>query len=145
MRVMCDTNVLVRAALTPAGAAAELLRQLSAEHLLVTSGYQLVELLEVLRRPAIRAIHGLADRRIRRFIARLYKLAVVVPLPKDIPRIVLGDPKDNPIVMTAVLGKADVLCTLDRHLHQPGVIGFCTENGVRVLRDSTLLAELRTG
>ena len=140
---MCDTNVLVRVALTPAGAAAELLRQLSAAHVLITSGYQLAELLEVLHRPAMRAIHRRSDDRLRRFISRLYKLAVIVPIPTDVPQIVPGDPKDNPIVMTAVLGRADVLCTLDRHLHQADVISFCASSGIRVLRDIELLAELR--
>jgi putative PIN family toxin of toxin-antitoxin system len=143
MRVMCDTNVLVRPILTPSGAAAELLRRIAEEHLLVTSAYQLTELLDVLRRPAIRVLHGRTDRDLRRIISRIYSLASVVRLPADIPTIVQYDPEGNPIVMTAVAGRAEVLCTLDRHLRRPEVIDFCAGHGVRILTDSDLLAELR--
>jgi putative PIN family toxin of toxin-antitoxin system len=143
MRIMCDTNVLLRAFLTPAGSAAELLKTIAAEHLLITSQFQLAELLDVLRRPKIRALHGRDEEGIRRVIAQVYKLAVVVPLPADVPAIVPGDPKDNPIVMTAVAGNAEVLCTLDKHLREATVAAFCSNNGMRVVRDAELLAELR--
>jgi putative PIN family toxin of toxin-antitoxin system len=143
MRVMCDTNILVRAALSPAGSASELLRLVALEHVLVTSSVQLVELLDVLRRPSIAALHKLDDHGIRRFITRLYKLAVVVPLPALIPQVVPGDPKDNAIVMTAIAGEAAVLCTLDRHLRIAQVREHCDRQGVRIRTDAELLAELR--
>ena len=143
MRIMCDTNVLLRAFLTPAGAAAELLKKIAGEHLLVTSVYQLAELLDVLRRPQIRALHGRDEGGIRRVVSGVYKLAVVVPLPAELPEVVPDDPKDNPIVMTAVAGQAEILCTLDKHLHEPSVVDFCTSHGIRVLKDADLLAELR--
>ena len=145
MRVMCDTNVLVRAAMTPGGAASVLLRLIAVDHLLVTSVSQLAELLDVLRRPRIRALHGLNERGIRRFISRLYKLAVVVPVPIEIPSVVPRDPKDNAIVMAAVAGEAEVLRTLDRHLHHSDAVQYCARHGVRVLRDADLLVELRSG
>jgi predicted nucleic acid-binding protein len=104
--------------------------------------YQLTELLDVLRRPKIRALHGRNEGGIRRVIGSIYKLSAV-PLPADLPAVVRADPKDNPIVMTAVAGKADVLCTLDKHLHQAAVVDFCAGNGVRILKDADLLAELR--
>jgi uncharacterized protein len=144
MRIMCDTNVLLRAFLTPTGAAAELLQRIATEHLLITSLFQLAELLQVLRRPKIRAQHGLDEQGIRRVITRIYQLAIVVPLPADLPAVVPDDPKDNPIVMTAVAGKAEVLCTLDKHLHDSMVVDFCARHGVRVVKDAGLLAELRT-
>jgi putative PIN family toxin of toxin-antitoxin system len=144
MRIMLDTNVLLRAFLTPSGAAAELLKMIAADHLLVTSGYQLAELLDVLRRPKIRALHRRDDRAIRHIISRIYKMALVVPLPTQIPNAVPDDPKDNPIVLTATAGQADLLCTLDRHLHNPAVVDFCSRQGLRVLKDADLLAELRT-
>ncbi len=143
MRIMCDTNVLVRTILNPDGAAAELLRLIAREHLLVTSHPVFAELYDVLRRPRIRAFHGLSDARIRRLVSRLYKLGLVVPLPEGMPVAVPRDPKDNPIVMTAIAGKADVLCTLDRHLLDPVVTSLCAEHGVRVVRDAALLTELR--
>ena len=122
-----------------------MLKRIASEHLLVTSQFQLAELLEVIRRPQFRALHGRDEQGIRRVISRVYKLAVVVPLPANIPAVVPDDPKDNPIVLTAILGQAEVLCTLDRHLHKPVVTEFCKRHGLRVLRDTELLAELRDG
>jgi putative PIN family toxin of toxin-antitoxin system len=140
---MCDTNILVRAVISPYGAAAELVRIVAKDHSLVTSSYVLAELLDVLRRPRIRQLHKLRDVKIRRVISRFYKLSAHVSLPSPPPVVVPRDPKDNPIVMTAVAGHADILCTLDRHLHEPEVLALCTSQGIRVLRDAALLAELR--
>jgi putative PIN family toxin of toxin-antitoxin system len=129
--------------LTPVGPAAELLGKIASEHVLVTSPYLLAELLEVLRRPKIRALHGLDERGIRRIISRVFKLSAMITLPRVMPAIVPTDPKDNPIVMTVLSGRADVLCTLDRHIHEPAVVNFCSFHGVRVMKDLALLAELR--
>jgi predicted nucleic acid-binding protein len=57
MRIVCDTNVLVRAALHPSGLAAELLHLIHRDHVSLTSTPLLAELLEVLRRDHIRALH----------------------------------------------------------------------------------------
>jgi putative PIN family toxin of toxin-antitoxin system len=140
---MCDTNVLVRTILNPNGAAAELLRMVAHDHSLIVSLPVLSEVYDVLRRPRIRSFHGLSDARIRRFVSRLFKLGILVQLPAALPLAVPLDPKDDPIVMTAIVGKANVLCTLDRHLHDAAVTALCAGHGVRVLRDSELLAELR--
>jgi len=50
MRIVCDTNVLLRAALNPNGMAAELLRRIRTSHTLVSSHAILAKLLAVLRR-----------------------------------------------------------------------------------------------
>jgi predicted nucleic acid-binding protein len=51
MRVLCDTNVLVRAVMPPTGPAAELLTILAGNaHPLVTSSAVLAEVSDVLRR-----------------------------------------------------------------------------------------------
>lgn len=143
MRVMCDTNILVRTVISPYGPAGDLLRIVARDHSLVTSLHVLTELYDVLRRPKIRKLHKLRDARIRRVVSRFYKLATLVPLPSPMPVTVPQDPKDNPIVMTAIAGQAEVLCTLDRHLHEPSVFALCASQGVRVIRDAELLTELR--
>jgi predicted nucleic acid-binding protein len=111
--------------------------------LLVLSPPILAELYQVLRRPRIRALHRLSDRQIRRAISRVYTLAVVVSVPMELPAIVPHDPKDDPIVMTGVIGRADILCSLDRHLHAAEVVQFCASQGITIERDSELLFELR--
>jgi putative PIN family toxin of toxin-antitoxin system len=140
---MCDTNILVRTILNPNGAAAALLRIIALDHTLIVSLPLLGEVYDVLRRPRIRSFHRLSDARIRRFVSRLCKLGILVRLPVALPPTVPIDPKDDPIVMTAIVGKADVLCTLDRHLHDAAVTALCAAHGIRLLRDAELLAELR--
>jgi putative PIN family toxin of toxin-antitoxin system len=142
---MCDTNILVRAIISPYGSAAELVRIVVTNHSLVTSAYILSELYNVLRRPRIRKLHKLSDAKIRRLVSRFHQISRVVSLPEPLPAVVLLDPKDNPIVMTAVAGRAEVLCTLDRHLREPQVVGLCARQGVRVLGDAELLAKLGSG
>jgi putative PIN family toxin of toxin-antitoxin system len=143
MRVTCDTNVLVRAALTPAGAASDLLEIIVRDHILIASLPILAELLEVLQRPRLSNLYRLDTRTIQRFVGQLHRTATIVPLPTQLPAVVLRDPRDNPIVLTAVLGIAGVLCTRDQHLLDPSVSGFCASHGVRLLTDIELLTELR--
>jgi putative PIN family toxin of toxin-antitoxin system len=139
MRVMCDTNILVRAVISPYGPAVELLRMIARDHSLVTSLHVLSELYDVLRRPKIRKLHKLRDAKIRRVVSRIYKLATVVPLPTPVPVTVPRDPKDNPIVLTAVAGHAEILCTLDRHFARAGSRdALCQPRHSRLARRRTL-------
>ena len=70
--------------------------------------------------------------------------AAQVPLPPSATTIVPHDPKDDAVVLTAIAGHADAICTLDVHLREPDVQAFCLRHGIRVLTDIELLAELRT-
>jgi hypothetical protein len=56
--------------------------------------------------------------------------------------IVLGDPYDDPVVYTAVNGRADVLCALDRHFYAPNVVAFCQQHGTEIMSDVDLLQKL---
>jgi len=47
-----------------------------------------------------------------------------------------------PILQTAAVGKAEVVCTLDRHLFQAEVVAWCQHLGIRVERDVDLLRRL---
>lgn len=145
MRIVCDTNVLVRAAMHPNGLAAELLQQIHRGHSSISSMPLLLELLDVLRRDPIRALHRRDEAGIRRFVARIFKWSVYVPVFANRPKIVPHDPMDDPIVFTAIAGHADVLCTRDRHLFHSDVVTECARHGIRVIRDDELLAELRDG
>ena len=74
----------------------------------------------------------------------LYRLAEVVQPPAGTPAEPISrDPDDNPILQTAVLGRANVLCTLDRHFRDPGVLQYCAEHGIQVKSDLELLQQLR--
>jgi predicted nucleic acid-binding protein len=72
----------------------------------------------------------------------LVKISEVVHPSVEKP-IVLKDRDDDPVVYTAIDGKADVLCTLDRDLYEPEVVAFCQKRGVSILNDVELLEKLK--
>lgn len=57
--------------------------------------------------------------------------------------IVADDPDDDAVLLAAVEGRADVLCTLDRHLRTPEVREYCESRGITILTDAELLDRLR--
>lgn len=56
---------------------------------------------------------------------------------------VVSDPDDDPILQTAIVGRADVLYTRDEAFRHKTVERFCTAQGTRILDDITLMQELR--
>ncbi|MCI0333899.1 MAG: putative toxin-antitoxin system toxin component, PIN family [Planctomycetes bacterium] len=114
-------------------------------HTLITSSLLLDEVGRVLRYPRLQRLHGLTGVEIDRFVADVAAASLLVePASALAEHIVASDPDDDPIIAAAVTGKADVLCTLDKHLYQPVVIEHCTNHGIRVMRDIELLAHLRS-
>jgi putative PIN family toxin of toxin-antitoxin system len=147
MRIVIDTNVLARATPGRKGPAESVLMMaLSPPHLLLASDFVLDELARVLRYNRMRRLHGLPDDRIDAFVDFVRTGSVVVPVPSSgAGAFVPSDPDDDPIVATAILGQANVLCTRDRHLRQPTVTTYCQQFGIRVLTDLELLPILRQG
>jgi putative PIN family toxin of toxin-antitoxin system len=144
MRVVLDSNVLVRATGHSSGPArAVFLRLLEPPHSLIASKHLLDELRRVLNYPRVRKVHGLSMERIEQHLADVAASAETVDLPVTLASIVPHDPDDDPIVATAVYGRADVLCTRDRHLHRPKVVEYCQQFEIRILTDTGLLDELR--
>lgn len=111
----------------------------------MTSAPLLAELLDVLRRDRIRSLHGLDEQGIRRFVGRVLSASECVSIAAAPPGLVPHDPKDDPVVLTAISGQADVLCTRDRHFFHTEVLAVCRRHGMRVMRDEEFLAELRLG
>ena len=144
MRVLLDSNILARATPGRSGAATVLLSLIRPPHLLILSPFLLVELSRVLRYDRVRALHGLDDDAIDAYVLALQQNAFVVDVPSlTSPEIVPHDPDDDPIVATAIIGKADVLCTLDRHIRDVSVKKYCAEHGISVLTDVELLRQLK--
>jgi putative PIN family toxin of toxin-antitoxin system len=144
MRVLLDTNVLVRATGTASGPAREaFLRLLDPPHLIVASRFLLDELRRVLDYPRVQTVHGLTSEECEQFVRDFETVAELVDVPTPPLFQVRHDPDDDPIVATAVFGRADVLCTRDRHLHRQEVCDYCTQFGIRTLTDIELAADLR--
>ena len=74
--------------------------------------------------------------------AYLEDAALVVELMYPPPAI-LDDPDDDPILQTAIVGRADVLCTRDCDFLDPIVLEFCQQRGIRIVDDIALMKELR--
>jgi putative PIN family toxin of toxin-antitoxin system len=146
MRVLLDTNVLVRATSRANGPARELFLQLlDPPHVIIASNFLLDELRRVMNYSRVQRVHGLTPQEVDEFVRDFEALAQVIDVPIQLPFQVRHDPDDDPIVSAAVYGRVDVLCTLDRHLRRPDVITYCAPFNVRILTDVELLAELRAG
>jgi hypothetical protein len=59
--------------------------------------------------------------------------------PGPAPRIVPSDPDDDPVVHTAVVGQAEILCTLNRDFYHASVLEYCKERGVLVGSDVAIV------
>ena len=116
MRVVLDTNVFVSGLMFPDSIPGQIVAAWSeAEFEVVTSRQQFSEIARVLAYPKIRRILNWDDRRIERFVERLYLRTEVVELEAmsvDVPR----DPDDAPMLNTLVAADADFLVTGDRDL-----------------------------
>jgi putative PIN family toxin of toxin-antitoxin system len=146
MRVLVDTNVLVRATGRSNGPARELfLRLFDPPHAIIASNYLFDELRRVLNYPRIRQVHGLTAQETEQYVRDIEAIAVVIDVPGPLEFQVRHDPDDDPIVAAAVYGRVDVLCTFDRHMRRPEVISYCAQFNIRILTDVELMAELRAG
>ena len=145
MRIVLDSNILVRATMGKSGPAAVLRNLIVPPHVFLMSPFILVELARVLRYERVRPVHGLSDDEIDAYLLLLTQNAEIVDVSATDLDVVPNDPDDNPIVATAVVGAADVLCTLDRHLRHVDVKRYCAERHIDVLTDVELLERLRAG
>jgi putative PIN family toxin of toxin-antitoxin system len=138
MRIVLDTNILVRAAADERGLAGRLLQEIiSGPHILVISPYILSEIARVLSYPRLQARWQLNEETIMDFVSRLSDVAEIV-LTTTPDRVVIADPDDDPVVQTVILGGADFLCTRDAHLLEATVVQYCAARGIKVVNDIDL-------
>ena len=111
MRIVLDSNIFVSALISGEGSPGRLLAAVKREGItLVTSPYQLDELRSVLARERLKPYI-----RPREADDLLYHLQAVGMVVTDLPVVsVSPDPKDNPILATAVAGEADLLVSGDK-------------------------------
>lgn len=146
MKVVLDTNILVRAGVKARGPARELLQLITASprHTLLSSPFLLRELERVFSYERVRVLSKLTEQEIGDYLSYLQTREVAeIVFPGPAPRVVPSDPDDDPVVHTAVVGQAGALCTLNRHFFDPHVVNYCRERGVLVARDVDLLRFLR--
>jgi len=147
MRVVLDTNMVVRAVGDNAGLGREILiLALSDAHTLVLSNSLFAEIRKVLHYPRVRKMHGLDDNEIQDFLDYLVAGSEAISvLSYHIGPLVGLDPSDDMVLLAATAGHADVLGTNNNHFFVADVQRFATTHGVRILRDVDLIHELRAG
>ena len=142
MRFTPDTGILVRMNVKATGPARRLLDLLLAgAHELVLSEFLLDETRRVLRYPRLQKIYPLTNDDIAEHVDFLRARADLV-VPIAFSPVVLADPNDDPVIYTAVAGKADVLCAVDRDFYAPDVVAFCRQQGIEIMNDIQLLRRL---
>lgn len=135
-RAVLDSSVLVSAFLTPHGSVVRLLRAPARNRYdLYLSDFILTETAEtLLAKSKLRRYAAYADEDVRDYIRWLLTQAEMVP-DGPAPRVVLNDPKDDPIIAAAVAAKADYLVTGDRaHLLPIG-----EHEGIRIISPRAFL------
>ena len=108
MRVVLDTNVLVRATPGRGGLARRLLLKIiDPPHLLVLSEPILGELAQSDRYPQLRRTHEMIDEAIDDYVADLAQVGHVADVAREMCRgVVAADAADDIIVATALAGRA---------------------------------------
>ena len=115
MRVVVDTNILVRALIMPHGTVGPvLLRLRQGDYVLLYAHLLLEELVDVLNRPRIRQKYGLTEQDIETVISLILLRGEAVVPQEHI--LACRDPQDDKFLEVAVSGKADVLVTGDDDL-----------------------------
>jgi len=114
MRVVFDTVGFVRALINPQSRWGRIVFAHAASYTLIISKPIAIEILAVLRRPEIVTLFRSLPGRDPATILGILQTAETINLT-DIPTI-NRDPKDDKVLATAVVGKADYLVSEDRDL-----------------------------
>lgn len=139
MKVTLDSNILVRANPRSQGPARKLVLRLASQPgSLILSTYILEEVGRILFYPRLLKRFQLSPSEIADHIRSLAAISGLVE-PAPIPANVVRDAKDVAILGTAIAGKVDVLCTMDRDLFDPNVLALAAAHGVRIINDIELL------
>jgi putative PIN family toxin of toxin-antitoxin system len=117
LRVVLDTSVLVSTLLASDGVPAQILKVWRANFFaLFTSPAILSELARISALPRIRKKYLVTDEQVTRLLELLDEFATRVDGTADVTDAPLRDPKDFPILATAVDAEADVLVSSDQDL-----------------------------
>nr|BAL59584.1 hypothetical conserved protein [Candidatus Acetothermum autotrophicum] len=138
LRVVLDSNIWVATILKPHGYYARVIKQIAPHVDLFTAEEILAEVREASLRPEKMRKYNLTKSAVTQGIASIRAFAHVVSrLPRL--KVITEDPDDDVILACAVRAKADYLITYDPHL-----LKLKEYQGIKILKPSELLAELRT-
>ena len=125
LRVFVDSNILISAILSPNSTSAQVLKTIIEEHQLILRSYSLTEVSTVIDHKFPRLITKWDT-----FLTTLeFELAYT---PSDLTTIKappIRDPKDLPILVSALIAQPDVLITGDQDFYTPEIkdlVQVCT-------------------
>lgn len=126
IRLVLDTNIMVSALISKKGPPGFLLAAAKGEGCtLITSRFQIDELQRVLEREQLRV--NIPQAESDDLLASLDAVAEVVD---KLPEVRLSpDPDDNPILATAIAGKADLVVSGDK----PGILAIGSVEGIPIV------------
>jgi putative PIN family toxin of toxin-antitoxin system len=110
VRIALDSSVLIAAHISRAGVCAEMLEDILLHHELVISDY----ILEELGRKLVEKFNF--PRRDSDQVGAFLRRVGIVVQPADLPSDLCRDPKDVPVLGTAVAGECALLISVDRDL-----------------------------
>lgn len=134
IKAVIDTNLLVRAIISPGGGSAVLIKKLKQGCFQsITSSQHLREIYQVLAYPHIKERYKITDNQRKRLISQLYTRSIFLT---PTGRIALcKDPKDDYLIEIALLGQITHLVTEDRHLHNDSkIVYFLSLHNIEVIR-----------
>jgi putative PIN family toxin of toxin-antitoxin system len=102
----------------------------------------LEEVERVLHYPRLLKLFGLTEAEIFQFLTFLAASAEIVESDQTLT-IPIRDLNDAHVLQTAVSGRADYVCTLDKHFKDGPVVSFCSNSGMAVVSDVELLQVIR--
>ncbi|SPE33016.1 putative toxin-antitoxin system toxin component, PIN family [Candidatus Sulfopaludibacter sp. SbA3] len=142
MRIVLDTNALVRAHSRSSSQARSLLVELLARrHRLILSNEILAEVTRVLRYSKFQALFGLAEEDLLEYTQFLQSVSHLVILEPNY-HAPLRDPNDLMVLQTAERGDADILCTHDADFYEPMTFSYCASRGIEVCNEFALIERL---
>ena len=113
MRVLADTNTILSALVFPKSVTAEALRYVFSRHRLVLCAYVVDEARDIVKRKFPSYVDEF-----ERFLYGIDFELVFVPEPGSHEiKVSMRDPKDEPILLTAIIEKVDILLTGDKDFH----------------------------
>ncbi|WP_368294475.1 putative toxin-antitoxin system toxin component, PIN family [Dehalobacter sp. TBBPA1] len=117
LRVFVDSNILISAVLSESSIASKLLTLLIEQHYLIICSYSITEISEVIERKFPKII-----RKWDKFLTTLeFEIAYT---PSDLSTVTvpyIRDPKDLPILVSAIVAQPDIVVTGDLDFHTPEI------------------------
>lgn len=142
MNITLDSTILVRAFVTPGGAARQVLsRIVNDRHRLVLSGEMLAETSRVLRYPRMQARHRMTEALIYDYVMAVGSVATMVR-PDPIFSAPIRDANDIVVIATAIAGTAEVICTTDEDFFTAPASEFLKSSNILVCTDLELISLL---